>query len=112
MRKYKYSCDGGTLLLGNENFQCAYVNNYGDGTHRVYIKDHKEEWPKLPNGVSFHDLYHFEGDVKGKFNVYAYDCLNNEELTAKENILTTLTGRYFVYSVKHSGDMILACWGD
>lgn len=112
MKKYNYSCDGGSLLLGNENFQCAYMNNYGDGTHKVFIKNKEDKWSKLPYGNYVNDAYHFEGSVQGKFNVYAYDCLHGQDLLEKENILITLSGRYGIYSVKHSGDMVIEFWGD
>jgi len=112
MKKFRYSCDGGSLLLGNENFTCCYMNDYGDGTHNVYIKTREEKWPKLPYDISFYDMYHFEGSVKGNFNVYNYDCLSKTELTNKENIICALHGRYGIYSVKHTGDMVLECWED
>ena len=106
MKKYKYTCDGGSLLLGNENFQCAYMNDYGDGTHKVFVKDKGDKFPK----VYTNDTYHFEGCVRGKFNVYAYDCLHGQDLLEKENILITLSGRYGVYSIRDSGDMMLEYW--
>lgn len=114
MKKYKYSCDGGSLLLGNENFQCAYMNNYGDGTHTVFIKNKNDKWPRLPNNDvrRFYEIYHFEGSVQGKFNVYNYDFLHDNELIEKENICTTLSGRYGIYSVKNSGDMFIEHWED
>lgn len=108
MKKYNYSCDGGSLLLGNENFQCAYMNNYGNGTHKVFIKDKEDKLFKL----YANDVYHFEGCIQGKFNVYAYDCLHGQDLLEKENILITLSGIYGVYSFKRSGDMMLEYWED
>lgn len=111
MEKYYYDCDGGGLLLGNKDFRCVYMNNYGDGCHTVYIKKKKEtQFPKLNHNKSFYDVYHFEGSVKGTFNVYNYDCISDKEIENKENIIITLTGKWGVYSFKHSGDMLLECW--
>lgn len=113
MKRFKYSCNGGALALGNETFTCHYMNSYGDGTHHVYIKDRNEQFPGADNR-SFYDLYHFEGSIEGVFNVYNYDCLSKSEWNNKENILITLTGRYGVYSMKdkYSGDMLLEKWED
>lgn len=110
MKKYHYSCDGGSLLLGNNIFTCCYMNHEGDGTHNVYIKKKKDKWPELPYDMSFYDVYHFEGCIEGKFNVYNYDCLFGNELTNPNNIICKLSGRYGIYSVKHSGDMVLEEW--
>lgn len=107
MRKFKYSCDGGAIALGNETFTCHYMNNYGDGTHLVHIKEPHENFP-----YGDYREWHFEGSIEGTFNVYIYDCLPKKELTDKANILTTLTGRYGIYSKKgdYSGDMLLEHW--
>ena len=113
MKKYNYSCGDGALLLGNENFQCTYMNNYGSGTHKIFIKDEEEDkWTDLPYPVYVNNAYHFEGSVQGKFNVYACDCLHGQDLLGKENILITLSGKYDIYSIKHSGDMVFERWGD
>ena len=112
MKKYKYSCDGGSLLLGNENFTACYMNNYGDGTHHVYIRRRGEETPKDWTGANFYSRLNFEGCVTGKFNVYNYDCIHNEELSDKKNIIKTLSGRWAVYSVRENGDMLLEQWED
>jgi len=112
MEKYYYSCDGGALALGNETFCTHYMNNYGDGEHRVYIKKRDESFPRMDFGASFDEIYHFEGSIQGTFNIYNYDCLCSHERENHENILATLTGKYGIYSFKHSGDMLLEYWDE
>lgn len=102
MRESKmYGCDGGSLLIGTTTARSAFPNCYGDGTHKVIVTD-RENWktPKL-----------FRGVVQGSsIKVFNYDCLNDEECTDEENVLFTLSGKYGVYAVEHSGDMILVKW--
>ena len=93
MKQYTYICDGGSLKLGNDNFTANYPNNYGDGCFLVTICEENE------NPCNELD---FRGSVRGEINIYEYDCGND--------ILTTVNGRYGVYAVRNSGDMILEKW--
>lgn len=94
MKTYLYDCDGGTLLVGNEQFTAAFPNGYGDGCFKVSVVSLGEEVEK-PAG------YTYEGSVSGeKFHIYADDCSS-----APENILCTLSGTYGVYY--KNGNMVL-----
>lgn len=102
--KADYGCDGGSLLIGTSNARAAFSNCYGDGTHTVTIKNDRSDWRTPENWI-------FRGMVQGNtIKVFNYDCLNDEECDNEENVLFTLSGRYGVYAVKHSGDMILVKW--
>lgn len=92
MEKYYYSADGGSILLGNDDFTCCYTNGFGDGTFAVYVVERGEKSTRS---------YNFKGAVAGTFNVYGYDC-------DKDEILTTLTGRFGVYA--KDGTIILERW--
>lgn len=104
MKTYRYECDGGSLLIGNENFACCYMNNFGDGVHRVHVLDRNE---KMPSGK-----WDFVGCVLGKANIYDYDGLESYERAGKSRVLCELSGRYGVYAKKDSGDMLVEYWDD
>lgn len=108
MEKYYYSCDGGSLAIGNETFFCHYPNKYGDGTHVVYIKQKGES---LPLDTTYYNLY-FVGSVEGDFNLYNYDCLSKKDRTDPEFIIKNLQGRYGIYAFKDafSGDILIEQW--
>lgn len=93
MKKYIYSCDGGALMLGNDDFTCHYLNGYGDGEFCVFVCN---VVPKAKRGV-----VKFVGSVQGKFKVYGYDC-------DKDEVLCELDGTYGVYC--NNGDMYLEKW--
>lgn len=101
---YEYSCDGGSLMLGNKDFQVAFPNGFGDGGFPVYIGGPGRRVCKEFHG----DRVRFVGSIEGKFNVYSYDCLNGDELVDSDNILVTLNGRYGVYACE--GYMFLEKW--
>ena len=94
MKMYKYSCDGGTIKIGNDDFSVHITNDYGDGTHKVYIGTEKEIFDRKPYDAKY------VGSVRGKFNIYEYDCGNE--------VLCKLEGRYSVY--KHAGTIYLIKW--
>lgn len=109
MKVYRYSCDGGSIMIGNEDFACHYMNNYGDGKHRVYVFE-KGEMAKRYRNVNA--VWEFAGSVLGKANLYDYDCYDKNERANKDNVLCELNGRYGVYSTKYSGDMAIEYWDD
>lgn len=39
MKEFNYSTDGGSLMLGTEEFKAHYSNGYGDGNFTVYIDE-------------------------------------------------------------------------
>lgn len=93
MKKFNYSADGGSLMVGTETFKAHYSNDYGDGGFTVYIDD-DGNYPDC-------NKWKFVDSVEGQFNVYDYDTKDAE-------VLTTLEGCYGIYS-KH-GDMLLVKW--
>jgi len=107
MKKYKYSCDGGSILIGNEQFACCFMNDYGDGVHTVYVYDKGE-------GTKLHDSnkYDFLGCVVGNFNLYDYDCYDKNARSKSYNILCNLNGRYGVFAEKEKGTMHISYWDD
>lgn len=101
--KAKYSCDGGALLIGTSKARSAFLNCYGDGEHTVSVED-KINW-KTP------DNWLFRGAVEGsEIKVFSYDSLSDWECDDEDNVLFTLSGRYGVYAIKNSGDMVLVKW--
>ena len=92
---YEYSCDGGSLMLGNKDFQVAFPNDYGDGRHSVYVGTAGRTVPDTFHG----DRVKFVGSI---------DCLEENELVDSDNILVTLNGRYGVYACE--GYMFLEKW--
>lgn len=91
MKKFNYSAEGGSLMLGTEAFKAHYSNYYGDGTFTVYINENDN----VPDNWKFVD------SVEGQFNVYDWDTNDAE-------ILTTLSGRYGIYCKR--GNMLLVKW--
>ena len=87
MKKKKYSCDGGCILIGNATCRFHIPNDFGDGTHKVIV-DNEDEI--IPSGYRW--VGRIEGDV---IYVYSYDCLREEELG--DEVLFSLSGSYSVY---------------
>ena len=94
MKKYEYSCDGGSIKIGNDEFSVHITNDYGDGTHKVYIFKEKEISNIKPADAKY------VGSVRGKFNIYEYDCGNE--------VLCKLEGEYSVF--KYVGSIYLSKW--
>ena len=90
--KFRYSCNGGTIMIGNETSRVCIPNGFGDGTFNVEIILRG----KYPNPKF--NKYEFVASVVGSnLNVYACDWLNEDGLVA-ENVLYTLPpGDYAVY---------------
>ena len=107
MKEYKYTCDGGSIMIGNETFACAFPNNYGDGRHRVIVYDEGElsmdEQCKLE----------FRGVIYGKSYLYNYDCYGEKERKDKRHVLCELNGRNAIYASKgRTGTMHIVKWYD
>lgn len=101
MKRYRYSCDGGTIMIGNPSSRVCIPNNYGDGTHYVYVYSATDKFND--------DRWNFKGTVEGdSINVYDYDCLHGDDLINPKHILCTLTGRYAVYV--SMGSVVLEKW--
>jgi hypothetical protein len=83
-KQFKTYSDVGGLKIGNENFSMIIPNGYGDGTTRVAIFEERY----IEN--EFNDMMlKFFTSVKGKFNIYGYDCGNE--------VVKTLEGDYNIY---------------
>lgn len=101
IKKFKYGCDGGTIMLGNETSRVCFPNGFGDGEFTVEVNTEKTH-PKY---------YDWLGTVQGNnIHIYNYDCIHGEDnLTNKENILYTLPeGRWAVYC--RDGRILLEQW--
>lgn len=105
MKEYKYGCDGGCILIGTKSCRVNIPNNYGDGKHTVSVYSEEKESKK----IEYRDKWKWVGTVEGsRINVYNYDCLTDDELSDKKNILCTLKGRYAIYVCY--GDIALVKW--
>lgn len=91
MKEFNYSAKDGSLMVGTEAFKAHYSNYYGYGDFTIYIDDDGND----------PDNWKYVDSVEGQFNVYDCD-------TKEAEVLTTLEGRYGIYS-KH-GDMLLVKW--
>ena len=103
VEKYIYSCDGGSLLVGNAGFAAHFPNEIGDGNWEVVVLSKDEQSPD-------YEHYTYRGSVEGMdINVYGYDCLHHlHDFTNANNILCTLRGKYHVYAKRgDTGDMLL-----
>ena len=105
MRTFYYGCDGGCISIGTKSCTVHIPNDYGDGKHTVSVYSKRDDAKK----IEYRDIWRWKGTVQGsRINVYNYDCLTNDELSDKKNILCTLRGRYAVYVC--SGDIALVKW--
>ena len=93
MKVYEYSCDGGSIKLGNEQVNIHLPNGYGDGSFDIYIGS--EDEIDIPKEATF------IGSIEGKFYVYGYDCSNSQ-------ILCELEGTYAIS--RYEGTIYLERW--
>lgn len=108
MKKYYYSCDGGSLLVGVPSVTCEkeyelinILNHYGDGCFKCYDMNYSE----FDSYVEEHKvLYNIdESDYKLVLSihidngiVYDYDCVD-QYFTPLGEPLFKLNGLYHVY---------------
>ena len=95
MKRKKYSCDGGCVLIGNATCRFHIPNDFGDGTHKICVTNVRADISTKYRWVGC-----IEGDI---IYVYSYDCLRESELS--ENVLFSLSGKYDIYV--HCGDIML-----
>lgn len=62
----KTMSDAGALKIGNESFSVLVNNGFGDGVTRYAILDKNEFYAG--------DLMNYFTIIKGKVNIYSYDC--------------------------------------
>lgn len=110
MIKKTYSCDSifGSILIGTVGARVQIPNCYGDGEHNIYVYQSNEPVP---------DNTEFRGAIEGEdIKVFNYDGYSTRELNdliedgTTDVILFELKGRFGIYAVKNSGDMILQRW--
>lgn len=101
-KRFKYECDGGTIMLGNEGCRVCIPNNYGDGEFTVEISDDRD--------AKLVDRMDWKGTVEGdNIHIYSYDCLHGDDEEDKDYILYTLpAGRYAIYVSR--GYVVLERW--
>lgn len=101
IKKFKYECDGGTIMLGNETSRVCLPNGYGDGEFSIEVRD-------LDDRDYSHNM-NWLGTIQGNnIHIYTYDCIHSG-LEDKENILYTLPdGRWAVYY--NEGDILIEQW--
>lgn len=103
LKKYscgKYLCDAGSVMIGGKTFVVDIPNGYGDGCFNVYVDNAKE----LMVYDLEHEGFNYVTMVKGRFNIYDYDCLKKEERDDDTRILAQLHGTYLVFS--NYGDVL------
>ena len=89
---YTYTCDAGSLKVGNDEFQMLIGNGYGDGCFNVTISDEQPEGD-----------WEFVGSFQGKnVNIYSYDCASHP--------IHNVTGTVHVY--RNYGYMYLYVFKD
>jgi len=105
-----YNCDSdiGSVLVGNKDFLVALPNKGGDGTTTLVIIEKDKRDKDIVSLIKESGKYQgpyctveeawnnksFIQSIKGKFNIYSYDCSKGND----EDIVDTIEGRYGVYS--------------
>lgn len=84
---YGYSCDCGSVKIGNNGLSVLYSNGYGDGAFTVFVA------PAEYNLYRIESMFNYVGNfqLSKPGNLYSYDC--------GSSVLTKLqSGRYSVHS--------------
>jgi len=86
-KKYIYNADIGSIRISTIDANFYFMNEYGDGSHDVYVCDEKNKC----RGLEFKGTF----EVKKDAWLMAYDCYDENDT---EHYLCKLNkGRYFVY---------------
>ncbi len=102
MRQLKYSCDGGSILVGNENFQLQVLNSVGDGEYNVYVFDSLAE-------------YYHQSKIRGELRctisadcmwLFKYDCITDSDICDPVNHLVELSGKHCI-EIMGNGDIVV-----
>ena len=104
MKKYKYTCDRGGILVGNMVYRVLIPNGPGDGTWNVIVMEQEERIGEYDD-----DHFKYVGCLEGEFVLYKEDCLHKpDEFTDSENMLCILNGTYQVFTERgdYSGTML------
>lgn len=97
MKKYYTDSDGGCFLFGNEDFSFNLPNGYGDCQNTVIVFDSFDEFysfvrEKYGNRY-IGDVFRWKTSLKGRFNLYKYDCSN----MSPKDIKVKFDGEYSLY---------------
>lgn len=84
-QKHSAYSDIGSLKIGNNSFNFIISNGLGDGKTPVYIFNKNNEMNHVVRNI-----FKIQTTVRGKFNIYNYDCGNE--------IMLELDGNYNIYS--------------
>lgn len=104
MKKYKYTCDRGGILVGSRTFRALFPNEPGDGTWDVIVMEREEQTKAYGD-----DHFKYVGCLEGEFSIYKEDCLHLPgDFMNKDNIICTLYGTYHVFAERgdYSGTML------
>ena len=85
--------DAGSLKVGTDDFSILISNGHGDGEMRYAVLEKEEIYNEL------YIMCH-ETTIKGKFNIYSYDCGDDVDMVVE--------GNFFVYS--YEGLVALVRW--
>lgn len=100
IRRIEVEADAGCVKIGSldGSFSVCIPNGYGDGVHEVVITKRKSFFESNFN----HDMAYYLGAIEGRFQIYSYDCNQNEPAVEDE---FTFEGRYSIYA--YNGTIIL-----
>lgn len=108
MKTYCSMSDIGSVLIGNDDWTFAVPNGMGDGISTSLVFDSESEFRKYKEAKLKNRKEHFISSAQGTFNIYDYDCAfeHPDEATVE----ATLTGRYGIYYIENSYDVIFVKW--
>lgn len=105
MNIYYGMSDIGSVLIGNNDWTFAVPNIGGDGETKIVICENDEDFTHYKS--KHRGKLDFISSVQGYFNIYNYDCAYHNIQDA--TVLTTLYGRYGVYSGEYV--VVFVRWG-
>lgn len=97
MKKYYTDSDGGAFLIGNKDFSFFISNNYGDCRNTVLVFESEEEYKNYCiekyGKTDWRDRFKWQTTIKGKFNLYNYDCSDMSD----KDVKAEFNGKYGLY---------------
>lgn len=85
---YEYTCDCGSVKIGNNGLSVLYSNGYGDGAFTVFVAPTEYYVDRIESMFEFVGIF----QLSQPGNLYSYDCGDSSALTELQ------PGRYKVYS--------------
>ena len=104
MKKYLYSCDGGSIEIGNGFCSVQLPNDIGDGCYDFYILEKGEKIPQTGKTPMMSDDVSFVATCEGETEIYGYDC--------GYQVACRIIGRYGIYCEKDGGTFYFEKWDD